>query len=177
MNIVLIGYRGCGKSTAGRLLAQRLGWPFVDSDALVQERCGMTIREVFADRMEDGFRELESTVIAEISRLDRHVVSTGGGALLRTENAEALRRCGKLVWITAPAEVLWQRILADVRRRQERPDLDLARGLQEVRDALRQREPGYRQWADVVVDSSYRSVEAVVERILTRVGLQAGESP
>jgi len=169
MNIVLIGYRGCGKSTAGRLLAQRLGWPFVDTDALVQHRSGRTIRAVFTDLMEGGFRVLESEVVAEVSQLDRHVISTGGGVLLRPENVTLLRRCGTLVWITAPAEVLWERILTDARRRHERPETDLAAGLEVVRQALRTRESIYRQSADVVIDGSDSSPDAVAERIETLV--------
>lgn len=173
MNIVLIGYRGCGKSTAGRMLAERLGWAFVDTDELIEQRSGKTIREIFADWAEEGFRDLESEVIAEVACHNRQVISTGGGAILRPTNAEALEACGKIVYITAPPDMLWERILADTRRRTTRPDMDFAKGLQQVRDTMRERGPLYERWADAIVDTSYRSPEDVVERILTRLNLRA----
>ena len=172
MNIVLIGYRGSGKSAVGRELAGRLGWEFVDTDVLIEQRAGLTIREIFADRAEEGFRDLETRIVAEIAQRDRQVVSTGGGVLLRAENVAALKQNGRLVWLTAPAEVLWRRIIGDIRRLETRPQMDFAAGLVEVREALKQRNPVYRQVADVTVDTTDRSVANIVERILTRVHLQ-----
>ncbi|HOL28338.1 MAG TPA: shikimate kinase [Phycisphaerae bacterium] len=172
MNVVLIGYRGSGKSAVGRTLASRLGWPFVDTDALIEQREGLTIREIFADRAEDGFRDLEARIIAEVGTLDRHVISTGGGAVLREENVAALKRNGRLVWLTAPPEVLWQRILGDIRRQETRPRMDLSVGLQQVREAIRERNPIYQRVADAIVDTTDRPVESIVERILTRTRLR-----
>ncbi len=172
MNVVLIGYRGSGKSVVGRELAERLGWPFVDTDAIIQQRTGRTIREIFADQAEDGFRDLESQVVAEVADLDRHVISTGGGAVLRPENVAALKRNGRLVWLTAPPEVIWRRILGDFRRLETRPKVDLAAGLQQVREVLRDRNPLYERAADATVDTAERTINSVVERILTRAHLR-----
>lgn len=172
MNIVLIGLRGCGKSAVGRELATRLGWRFVDTDALVEERTGQTIREIFADQAEAGFRELEAQVVSEVAHLTDHVISTGGGVVLREDNVAALKGSGCLVWLTAPPEVLWERILGDLRRQQTRPALDLAAGLQQIRDTLKHREPIYTRVADVEVDTTGRSVSSIVERILTRAHLR-----
>jgi shikimate kinase len=174
VNIVLIGYRGSGKSTVGRLLAERLAFAFVDTDALIQQRTGMTIREIFADQAEEGFRNLESQVVAEVARQDRCVISTGGGAVLRDENARALRQSGRLVYLTAPAEVLWKRIFADVHRHATRLKMDPDTGLQQVRHALQAREAVYARIADVVVDTNGRSVQGIVDRIVTRVNLRHG---
>jgi shikimate kinase len=171
MNVVLIGYRGSGKSTVGRALARRLGWAFVDTDALIEERTGQTIREIFADQAEQGFRDLETQVVAEVSRLDRHVISTGGGAILRPVNVETLRACGKLVYLTAPPELLWKRIFDDVHRHTTRLRMDPDRGLQEVRQALAEREPLYAAASDCEVDTADRDVDSIVGRILTRTGL------
>ncbi len=171
MNVVLIGYRGCGKSTIGRALAERLGWPFVDTDNLIQQRTGMTIREIFADGAEEGFRELEAGVIAEVARLDRHVISTGGGAVLRSENVDALRRSGKLVYLTAPPEILWKRIFDDVQRHATRLELDPSTGLQEVRNSLMERDPIYTRVSDCIVETADRPVESIISRIITRTGI------
>ena len=171
MNIVLIGYRGSGKSATGRLLAEELGWAYVDTDTLIEQRCGMTIRDLFADHAEEGFREAEGRVVAEVADLDRHVVSTGGGVVLRPDNGPALKRTGKLVWLAAPPEVLWERIKADTQRLNHRPSADPNHGLQDVRSVLRQREPLYAGWADFVVDTANQSPEAVAAEIIGRLQL------
>lgn len=172
MNVVLIGFRGSGKSTVGRTLADRLGWSFVDTDALIEERTGMTIREIFADQAEEGFRDLEAQVVAEVAGLDRHVISTGGGVVLREANVEALRRSGKLVYLTAPPEVLWKRIFDDTHRHQTRLKMDPDNGLQQVRKAIMEREPIYMLASDCIVDTANRSVDSIVSRVLTRTGLR-----
>lgn len=169
---MLIGYRGSGKSAAGHELARRLGWPFVDTDALIEQRAGLTIREIFADQAENGFRDLETQVVAEVGHLDQHVVSTGGGAVLRPENVAALKHNGHLVWLKAPPELLWERIVGDFRRHHTRPQMDLGAGLHDVREALRQRDPIYERVADVWVDTTNRTISSVVDRILTRLHMR-----
>src|SRR5689334_13911147 len=110
MNIVLIGYRGSGKSAVGQALAAHLGWPLIDTDTLIEQRAGTSIREIFAQRGEKAFRDIESQVIADLAPLDTHVISAGGGAVLRPSNVQALRPKGKFVWLTAPPEILCSRI-------------------------------------------------------------------
>ena len=167
MNVVLIGYRGCGKTTVGRLLASRLGWLFVDTDTLIEEGTGATIRELFSDGAEEAFRNLESEVVSEVARRDRQVISTGGGVVLRESNRVALKRNGKLVWFTAPAEVLWQRILGDRSRLVNRPAVDRVLGLKIVEAALAVREPLYARSADVVIDTRDRSPDELADEVLT----------
>lgn len=169
MNIVLIGYRACGKSSVGRVLSDRLGWPLLDTDLLIEQRCGMTIRDLFADRAEDAFRAMERRIVAEVARLDRRILSTGGGAVLDENNARALKRNGLLVWLTAAPETVWQRILTDRPRLASRPDFDRDRGLQEIRDTIQQRVPSYRRWADATVDTDTHAPEAVAADILELV--------
>lgn len=166
MNIVLIGYRGVGKSVVGRDLAERLGWLFLDTDALIEERTGQTIREIFSDHAEEGFRDWESWIVSESSCLDRHVISTGGGAVLSPANVAALKLNGRLVWLTAPPEVLWERIAGDLRRQDTRPARDPAAERQQVRQALEERNPVYARVADVTVSTENRSVESIVEEVL-----------
>ncbi|HOA72460.1 MAG TPA: shikimate kinase [Phycisphaerae bacterium] len=171
MNLVLVGYRGSGKTTVGRALAERLGWPFLDTDQLIEQRMGKTIREIYADRGEPGFRELEAEVVAEAARLDRHVISTGGGVVLREDNVRALRATGQLIYLTAPPEILWHRIYGDAHRHVTRLPMDPKTGLQQVRNALIERDPIYRQASHWIVDTHGCDIESVLNRVLWLTGL------
>src|SRR2546421_373945 len=97
--IVLIGYRGTGKSTARRLLAARLGWHFLDADAELEARAGRTIADVFRAEGEPGFRDRESAVLAELVLVPDHVIATGGGVVLRPGNRELLKAAGFVAWL------------------------------------------------------------------------------
>src|SRR4051812_20716847 len=92
--LFLVGPRGSGKSTVAALLARRLGWGWVDADALLEERAGRTIRDLFAEEGEPGFREREASLLAELCGRARHVIATGGGVVLRPASREAMRRAG-----------------------------------------------------------------------------------
>jgi len=173
MNVVLIGYRGSGKSSVGRALAERLGWSFADTDAILQERAGKTIREIYAALSEAGFRESEAQVVTELARSDRQVISTGGGVVLRADNVAALRATGTLVYLTAPPEVLWQRILGHAERRTTRLAIDPDRGFQQVRQALIERHPVYMQACHLIVDTSEASVDTLAEQIALQTGSAA----
>ncbi len=104
MNIVLIGYRGSGKTSVGRAVAQRLGCPFVDTDALIEERVGCRIAEIFANEGEATFRTREAGVVWEVAAVDGQVISVGGGAVLSAANVVALRAGGRTFWLVARAE-------------------------------------------------------------------------
>ena len=166
MNIVLIGYRGSGKTSVGRAVAQRLGRPFVDTDALIEERAGCRIAEIFANEGEAAFRIREAAVVREVAAVDGQVISVGGGAVLSAANIEVLRAGGRTVWLEAPAETLWERIRGDGSSAANRPDLTVAGGLEEVRTLLAQREPLYRSAADEVVETARRSVDAIADEVV-----------
>src|SRR5262249_59247139 len=107
--IALIGFRGTGKSTVARLLAERLGWAWVDADTLLEERAGRTIREIFADDGEAEFRRREAVILEELCEPPRTLVATGGGGILREDNRDLLRRSAWVVWLAADAATLWRR--------------------------------------------------------------------
>ena len=176
MNLVLIGYRGCGKSIVGSELATRLAWPLVDCDAMIEQRAHASIREIIAARGETGFRDLESEVVRAVSDLDQHVISTGGGVIIRPENVRLLKQHGRIVWLTASAETLWRRILDDPHRRETRPAPDLEKGLEQIRQALSERNPIYQRVADLQVDTENRSVASVAGDILSQLGLEPSGS-
>jgi shikimate kinase len=175
--IFLTGPRGSGKTTVARLLARRLGWAAADADEALEARQGRSVRAVFAAEGEAGFRETEAAVLAELCRLRRHVVATGGGAVLRADNRELLRRSGWVVWLTADVDTLWGRVQADGGTAERRPALG-GGGREEVVEVLRAREPLYRACADLTVQTAGRAPEAVAEEILAawaRRGAAAAE--
>jgi shikimate kinase len=162
-NVFLIGYRGSGKTATARLLAERLGWTWSDADAVLEARHGRTIRQIFADEGEAGFRDKEAEVLADLAAGARQVIATGGGVILRAENRALLRR-GLVVWLTAPAPVLWQRLQEDATTRDRRPAL-AGGGLEEIEQLLAARQPHYAACADLVVDTTQREPGAVAEEI------------
>ena len=163
--IYLIGYRGSGKTTVGRLLAARLGWDFVDADAMLEERTGKTIREIFATEGEIAFRTLESEILGELAKRTRVVIATGGGVVLREKNRELLKQSGFVAWLSADPATLWGRIQADSTTAARRPDLSTG-GLAEVEQLLATRLPIYRACADVETPVAAISPEQAADAIL-----------
>lgn len=166
MNIVLIGYRGTGKSTVGKLLARRLGRQFVSTDEEIVKRAKRTIPEIVAQEGWEYFRDLESEVCREFAGRDRLVIDTGGGAILRTQNVEALKKNGALFWLTASVETITKRIGRD----NQRPSLTGSKSfVDEIQDVLRERTPKYQAASDHVITTDDRSIKQLVEILLTLV--------
>lgn len=165
--VFLVGPRGSGKSTVAAHLARRLGWDWADADALLEQRAGKTIRAIFAEEGEAGFRTREAALLEELCRSQRQVIATGGGVVLRAENRQRLRAAGRVIWLTADPATLWRRLQADASTTQRRPDLTVG-GLAEVEEVLRVREPLYRGCADLIVSTAGRSPEEVVDAILAQ---------
>ena len=165
--IVLIGYRGTGKSTVARLLSERLGYRWLDADVELEARAGKSISQIFADDGEQAFRSLEAQVLAEALQGSSLVIAAGGGVILRDENRELLRRNASVIWLEASPETLYERIQADKSTSARRPNLTAAGGLAEVREMLDRREPLYRECAKLRIDADRQSPEAVVDVILT----------
>jgi shikimate kinase len=173
MNVYLIGYRGSGKTTVGKRLAERLGLTAVDSDDLIEADAGCTIREIFEREAETGFREREQRIIEQIAAEgDRHprVVSLGGGAILRDANRAALARSGKAVWLTASPDKLVQRMRADQSTAARRPALSQLSDYDEVVAILATREPLYAATAQKIVNTEDTTVEAICDEIVHWLG-------
>jgi shikimate kinase len=168
--VFLIGYRCTGKSTVGRLLAERLGWAFLDLDEVLEERQGQTIRSLFERHGEAGFRRMESALLEETCRLRQHVIATGGGAILDPKNRKCLRMSGKVALLAADPRTVWHRLQNDPATADRRPNLTQG-GLEEIEQVLRLREPFYRECADCTVDTANRSPDEVASLILAHLNL------
>ena len=168
MNLVLIGYRGTGKSTVAREIAETLRWPWYDSDAQIESRAGKSIAEIFSDEGEPAFRDWESLVVADLAQRPRCVLALGGGAVMRPANREALARQGKIVWLQASPETLWQRIQQDHASAERRPNLTTQGGITEIIATLDARNPIYRECAQLEVDTQGKTPQQVADAILAQ---------
>lgn len=177
MHIYLIGYRGCGKSTVARLLAQQLQRPLVDSDVMVEETAGQSISQIFAAEGEAGFRHREEQAVRTISaERTPSIVALGGGAVLRDANRRAIHGSGHVVWLQGSPQFLYERISADASSQTRRPQLSSRGGYAEVVEILAAREPLYRQMAEKIVATDGRSPEQVMEDIAVWVNSLASSS-
>ena len=164
-NVFLVGPMGAGKSTIERHLARVLGQRFVDADREIEARTGASISLIFDLEGEAGFRRRESAVIAELAAGEGLVVATGGGAVLDPGNRAALRQRGTVVYLHAPLEVLIRR----TRRDRDRPLLQTADPQASLERIVRDRDPLYREVADLVIETDHRSVPSVVSEVARRL--------
>ena len=167
IQISLIGMPGCGKSTVGRHMARQLGLRFIDSDAEIEKHIGMPIRDFFAVRGENAFRDIEESVITELSSLGDIVLASGGGAVLRPANREALHANTHAFYLRSTPEVLFRRLRHDTHR----PLLQVADPLRRLRELFRERDPLYRRTAHFVVETSRPSVHALIGMVLMQLEL------
>jgi shikimate kinase len=164
MNIVLIGYRGTGKSTVGRLLAGRLGREFVSTDEEIVKRARRTIPEIVAQQGWDHFRDLESDICRELGSRDQLIIDTGGGAILRAQNVEVLKKNGTLIWLTASVETITKRIGGD----NQRPSLTGTKSfVDEIQDVLRERTPKYQAAAEHTIATDGLTTYQLAEMLLS----------
>src|SRR5438128_438430 len=159
------GYRCTGKTTVARLLAGKIGWDWIDADSLLEARYRKSIRQIFAEEGEAGFRDKEEQIFAELCQLQRCVVATGGGVILRDINRQRMRSAGYVVWLTADAQTIWDRFQADPATEERRPALTVG-GLPEIEEVLKIREPLYRGCADLIISTTGHSTEEIVQKIV-----------
>lgn len=165
MTISLIGLPGAGKSTVGRHLARRLQVSFFDSDRLIEQRLGCSIREFFEREGEQRFRDIEANVIDELTQLGDGVISTGGGSVLRPENRDHLHQRTRVVYLNSSPDELFRRLRHD----KNRPLLQVADPLERLRELYLQRHPLYLETAHINVETGRPSVSKLVNMIMTQV--------
>jgi len=149
LNVVLVGFMGCGKTTLGARLADMLGLRFVDMDDCIIRKAGCSIPEIFSRHGETGFRRIESEVLVELGASSRQVIATGGGVVTIPENLPKLKAAGFVVWLNPPERAIWNR----VSRNRNRPLLHTADPRQTVHDLLEKRRPLYASVADLEADT------------------------
>jgi shikimate kinase len=168
MSIVLVGYRGSGKSTIGKRLADRLGKPFVDVDDLIVGKARKSIREVFAQDGEPFFRDLETEAMKEISLLPDHVIGLGGGSLGREENRRVIRDARHaVIYLKCEPIELHRRIRSDPQSSLTRPNLtSLGGGIEEIQQMLAAREPLYQDLMTTEIDVTRLTPDEAVASII-----------
>ena len=165
--ISFVGLPGSGKSTVGRQLSRRLRVPFLDSDTVIEQQLGCSIREFFEREGEQRFRDIEASVIDELTQLPEGVLSTGGGAVLRPENRAHLHGRTRVVYLNSSPDDLFRRLRHD----KNRPLLQVADPLGRLRDLHTQRDPLYRETAHFQVDTGRPSVASLVNMILMQLDM------
>ena len=160
-NIVLIGFMGTGKTSVGKLIAARLNRCFIDVDKKIEAEQNMSINEIFAKYGEEKFRQIESEVIAKISRYTNVVVSTGGGAMLRAENRKKLAKNSVIISLDASVEAIIKR----TSKSDNRPLLNVEDKEEKISNLLKERDEAYKK-ADYVIDTSCYSLQDVAENII-----------
>ena len=164
-NIVLTGFMGTGKTEVGKILSQKLGFVLIDADAEIEREQKTTITDIFNRLGEAAFRDMESAMIKRLSVLKKAVLSTGGGAVLRAENMDALRSN----WVIVCLEATPETILSRTSTSKDRPLLQVADPLQKIRDLYEFRRPYYEK-ADIIINTDNISPLQVAEEIIKAVG-------
>ena len=152
-NIILCGFMGCGKSTIGRRLSYKTEKEFVDMDAYIEEKAGMTVKEIFEKYGEEKFRELETEACRELSEKSDLIIASGGGTLTFQENIDILKSTGRIVYICISYERLCERLKRDTRR----PLLQVENRNEVIKELLEKRTPVYEKAASVYVDGNFTS--------------------
>ena len=165
--IALVGLPGSGKTTVGRQLARRLGRPFTDSDHVIEQQLGCSIRAFFEREGETPFRDFEEKVIEELTQQASGVLSTGGGAVLREANRRHLSQRGFVIYLRSSADELYRRLRHDTNR----PLLQVPDPLGRLRDLYAQRDPLYLETAHFVIDTGRPSVSMLVSMIIMQLEL------
>jgi shikimate kinase len=163
-NIILTGFMGVGKTSVGTRLAKDVGYAFVDIDTLIESDQRMTITDIFTKFGEPYFREVEARIIHEVMQGESQVVSTGGGAVIRDTNRDAFKKAGLVVCLTALPETIYERIKHETHR----PLLRTPDPKAKIQELLDSRARFYAQ-ADVIIDTSEKSVDEVLTAIKERV--------
>lgn len=167
-NLFLVGLMGAGKTTVGRQLARLTGKTFYDSDHEIEARTGVRIPVIFEIEGEAGFRVRESEMIAELATLPNIVLATGGGAVLDPNNRQVLANHGTVIYLRAGIDD----ILARTQHDKNRPLLQIANPRAKLEALFAQRDPLYREVADVVIDTSRQNINTLVHRLLRQIELR-----
>lgn len=161
-NIVLIGFMGTGKSTIAKGLSRRFNMDIVEMDQLIVDREGMSISDIFANKGEEYFRNLETGLLKEMQSKSNVVISCGGGTPLRSENVAEMRKNGRVVLLTASPETIFER----VKNNHDRPLLEANKNVDFIKDMLDKRNDKYMAAADIIIETDGKDREAICNEIV-----------
>lgn len=165
-HIILIGFMGCGKSTVGIRLSYKLRRVVEDTDKLIEKKAGMTIKELFAEKGEEAFRDMETALLRELqTEKEAKIISTGGGLPMRKENHALLKKLGTVVYLRISPQEVWKRLKNDTTR----PLLQCAEPLAKIKELLAQRAGIYEEAADIIFDVDGKDMEEVLSGLLTEL--------
>jgi shikimate kinase len=168
-NIFLIGYRCTGKTSVGEKLAKKLNLPFYDTDQMIIDRIGKTIKQWVEEKGWESFRQEEKAVIKGLSSLKPGVIALGGGAVMDPDNREVLKQKCTIVWLTADFHTIMERMKADPQNQDNRPALSAKDWETEIQEVLTQRSPVYRRLADFSIDTAGKKVEVIAEELVALI--------
>ena len=171
-NIFLIGFRCTGKSSVGKRLATKLGWPFIDTDSLLVSESGTCIKEIVEKHGWHTFRKMEHAIVSQVCVLNRRVVATGGGVVLNKANVNMMKKKGRIVWLKAGPETIKSRMMLDQNTEAFRPSLTTKDSLSEIEEMLNERNPLYRQAMDFCVETDDRRVDGICDEIVQLLDYQ-----
>jgi shikimate kinase len=165
--IIFVGLPGSGKTTIGRQMGRRLGLPFLDSDSVIEQRLGCSIREFFDREGEERFRDIEQNVLDDLSKYHHGVLSTGGGAVLRPLNRQNLHTRGKVVYLRSTPEEVFRRLKHDM----QRPLLQVDDPQEKLRALFNVRDPLYRETAHFIFETGRPSINRLLNSIIAELDL------
>jgi len=165
VHVILIGYRGTGKSAVGKRLAEKLQMPFYDTDELIEAATGRSIKEIVAENGWAYFREKERETVQGLAVLHRSVIATGGGVVMDEGNAAILKKHGVLIWLNADVNTIVERIQDDLNSDKRRPSFSQEDIMKETEDVLKKRIPVYSRLADYSIDTAKKNVDEIVDSI------------
>ena len=169
MNIVLIGYRGTGKTSVGMALAEKLGRDFYDADDHIEKKAGTSISDMVHQEGWAFFRAKEKEAVRDLTALDGCVIAAGGGAVLDPENVEYMKKSGVVILLEAATKTIFERMREDIKTEQQRPSLTGKDPYEEIEEVLAFRRPLYKEAMDFSVDTTWKSIEEVLEEIVQRL--------
>ena len=164
-NIFLIGFMGAGKSTIAKVLQRELGMELVEMDERIVKEQGMSINDIFAQKGEDGFRDIESQLVIDIGKNKKSIVSCGGGVVVRPQNVENMKKSGKIVFLTATPETILER----VKNGKDRPLLNGHMNVEYISELMEKRRQMYEDAADVKVSTDGKTVGEICTEIIWAV--------
>lgn len=164
-NIFLIGFMGSGKSTIGRFLQKELNMELVEMDARIVEEQGMSINDIFAEKGEDYFRDLESRLVLELNSEGNTIVSCGGGVVIRPENVENMKKNGKIVFLSATPDTIYER----VKNSTERPILNGHMNVEYIAGLMEKRRALYENAADIRIETDGKTKDEICKEIISKL--------